>query len=372
MSLINKVLGSLERRNALASAGGPIAPQIRPLRQPGRPGRWILSAVGLMAVAGLGRVGWTLYELRPAQALVTVLAVESDAMARTEPPAAPAAPAPTIAAEPAAADSQPEVEAEARALPLVDALKLAPSIETPIPERPASRPKPKQLASAAPALPREASIRKQVAEKPLLPELAPAAVEKRERQRTPPEQAEAQFARAMALLNEGRVAEAEGGLIQALQLDPRHMGARQALVALRLEQRRVEDAVPVLKSGLEIDPGQIQFGIVLARIQAERHDYAAALSTLAAVKGGDGRPEFDNLAAALLQKLSRDREAVERYRSALRVAPNNGASWMGLGISLEKLAQPADAAEAYARALASNTLAADARAYVEQRVKELR
>jgi hypothetical protein len=45
---------------------------------------------------------------------------------------------------------------------------------------------------------------------------------------------------------------------------------------------------------------------------------------------------------------------------------------MGLAISLENLQERSEALEAYRRALASESITADLRAFAEQKVKELR
>jgi MSHA biogenesis protein MshN len=63
---------------------------------------------------------------------------------------------------------------------------------------------------------------------------------------------------------------------------------------------------------------------------------------------------------------------VEAYRAALRAAPERGGTWLGLALSLETLDRRAEAADAYRRALASGTLTADVRQYVEQKIRALR
>jgi len=169
--------------------------------------------------------------------------------------------------------------------------------------------------------------------------------------------------------------EAENYLRIALQSAPGNQPARQALVALLLEQRRLEDAIPVLQQGLELDAGQTQLAIVLARIQVEGRDYASALDTLNRARaraGTEDNAAFNNLLAAVLQRLSRHREAVEHYQAALRASPDNGPAWIGLAISLENLQRRGDAAEAYRRALASEALSPETKKYAEQKVRELR
>ncbi len=75
--------------------------------------------------------------------------------------------------------------------------------------------------------------------------------------------------------------------------------------------------------------------------------------------------------AALLQRLGRHEEAAQAYRAALRLAPENGLSWVGLGISLDSLQQGKQAGEAFRRAVATGTLSGEVKAYAESRARAL-
>jgi MSHA biogenesis protein MshN len=52
--------------------------------------------------------------------------------------------------------------------------------------------------------------------------------------------------------------------------------------------------------------------------------------------------------------------------------PQNGVSWVGLGISLEALQRRTEAADAFRRAVATGTLTAEVKNYAEQRARALR
>ena len=127
-----------------------------------------------------------------------------------------------------------------------------------------------------------------------------------------------------------------------------------------------------LRQGLALNPGQAQFGLVLARILAERRDYGGALEVLAQARPAAKSAEFSSLEGTVLQRLGRHREAAEAYRNALDAAPGNAGALMGLAISLESLQERSEALEAYRRALAGGALSAELKAYAEQKVKELR
>jgi MSHA biogenesis protein MshN len=198
-------------------------------------------------------------------------------------------------------------------------------------------------------------------------------VEKHELTLVPTQRADVEFRRGAALLQQGRVSEAEARFMAAIGIDATHEQARQALVALLIEQRRLEEARRLLDDGLRVNPKQQQFAVALARIHVERADYAAALEVLNRGRN-DAQPsaDYDSMLGSVLSRLGRDREAVEAYRAALRMAPEKGGTWLGLALALENLDRRADAAEAYRRALGTGTLTADVRQYAEQKVRALR
>lgn len=75
--------------------------------------------------------------------------------------------------------------------------------------------------------------------------------------------------------------------------------------------------------------------------------------------------------AALLQRQERHQEAVTYFQKALVLAPDNGVWLMGMGISLQALQRKEEARAVYQRALASNSLNAQLREFVQQKLKEL-
>ena len=84
------------------------------------------------------------------------------------------------------------------------------------------------------------------------------------------ERAENEFRKATVLLNQGRVAEAMDGYRLTLQQDGGHVAARQALVGLLLENRRIDEAQQLLQEGLSLNPDRSAYAVLLARIQVER------------------------------------------------------------------------------------------------------
>src|SRR5438094_1214141 len=345
MSLINKMLQDLDRRQALAGATDASVVQAMAPGAAQRGGReWLWRIVAVLLTLGVGWVIWVGYQLLP-KPLVTNLALQ--------PAPPPPAPKVTVTAPPpppaAVAEPTPPGPVEAPPVTAPDTLRLAREIETPLRERAAKAPK---LAAALPALPK-------------------GTVDKRDRVYSAAETADAQFRRAAVLLNQGRLSEAEDHLAGALRADSSHGAARQTYVAMLLEQHRVEAARRLLQEALAINPAQPAFAVALARIYTEQRDYRNALEVLDKAGPAARNAEFQAMRGAVLQRLGKHAEAVEAYQNAIRIAPQPGTTWIGLAISLETLGRRPEAAQAYRRALDAGSLAAEAREYAEGRARAL-
>jgi MSHA biogenesis protein MshN len=185
------------------------------------------------------------------------------------------------------------------------------------------------------------------------------------------QQADAEFRKSVALMQQGHIAEALAGYQAALKLDPGLDAARQTLVALLVEEKRGPEAERVLQERLKSKPDHAGFIMLLARLQVERGAVAEATATLE--KGlpyAKTQADYQAFLAALLQRQNRNDEAVAHYRIALQLAPNNGLWQMGYGISLQAMQRNADAKAAFQRALDTNTLSPDLQAFVRQKLKE--
>jgi MSHA biogenesis protein MshN len=189
---------------------------------------------------------------------------------------------------------------------------------------------------------------------------------------SPEQLSDAEFRKASALVQQGRIDEAMSGYEAALRLDAGNDAARQALVALLLDKKRGKDAERLLKQGLDSKPDQTRFAMMLARLQVERGAVAEATTTLE--KGlpyAGSESAYQAFLAALLQRQNRNDEAIAHYQIALQIAPNNGIWLMGYGISLQALKRNADARAAFQQALNTRTLNPDLQAFVQQRLKGL-
>lgn len=339
---------------------------------------------------------------QPAQA-VQPSAVQPTAPPTAQPPAPPAAqPVAQPVAQPMAPAAGPAAAPVAAAR--VDAFKLAPEIGTPIKERRARAPDvnskesakearelaalvqrggitplPKPVppagrsAAAAEASPPASSgtpAAPPAAARPAAPSPEPRI--ERQSSGSPAGVAETLYRRAVGFINQGRVAEGIEGLRNALGSDARHEAARQTLVALLLEQKRPEEAAELLQQGLELNPANAGFAMLLSRIMVERQEVPGALALLQKhAAAATGQADYRAFTAALLQRVARHKEAADEYQAALQLSPQTGVWWVGLGISQEVLGNKKAALESFQRARATRTLSTDVAAYAEQRARLL-
>lgn len=379
MSIINRMLQELDRRHAGASPQQARHPEVRAVAAVRAGHEWFWRSVAVLVLIAAGWTLWVVYQLQP-RSVATEIAHRAAENARRRALAAPA-PVAELAPVAAAAPAAVAPVAPATATPVgpapkpapeklvapIESLRLALTIDTPL------APRARQSAKPAPAKSGVAAVDAPPARAVRAREAAPARVEKRDRAGVPGERAEAAYRRAASLLNAGRVADAEEALLAALAANHAHQAARQTLIALYIEQRRIEDAYRHLQEGLAAHPTFTPFAVALARIQVDRRDYAAALGVLDQAKAsGEGNADLHALRGAVLQRLSRHGEAADAYRQVLATGVQSGASWVGLGISLEALDRRPEAAEAFRRGIATGTLAGELLAYAEQRALQLR
>lgn len=380
MSLINKMLQDLESRRATLGSGAGASQEIRPLppQRVSVPWAKLLSAAAVAVFGGFGV--WWYAGTQDAQVAPPVA---------PGPASSPAAPAPAASsALPPAAVAAPETPSAVAASGQrqVSAVQDKTGKTSPPPSSPPvraepPRAQPSSTARAEAVKPRHREDREiglRVATSlGSMPQSQPVAaddarIEKKMRTSTPRERAENEYRRALGLVNQGRIQEAAAVLRAALGEDHGHLGARLALFGLLVEQQRLEEAQALLQEALARDPLQPQLASRLARLQLERGDSRGAAETLGKAAGAAANDaEFRAFHAAVLQRLTLHKDAVTEYQAALRLAPQAGVWWMGLGISLEADGRGAEAREAFQRARSSGALSAELDRFVEQKLRQL-
>lgn len=401
MSLINQVLQDLEKRGVPRDGADPLASQVRVV--PRRPARAHLRwGVALLVLAAAFGLTWNRLREGVPQTAAPLPAEPAEPAKPIEPPAA----APVNRQEQTKVMSAPVVESaeppasrlsfELGSVPLPPAprrkISSPPTVPAksvaavqvekpaPLPSVPENKPRPQDKPAAAAEAGKmpsaatgglNASAPKTV-QSLAVPQSTDVSIDKHVRQLSSQQRAENEFRKAVGLMQQGRIDEALESYGAALQIDPGHEAARQAMVGLLLENKRIGEAERALREGLDINPKQTGFAMALARIRLDKGDTLAALDTLQ--KGlpyAANEADYHAFMAALLQKLSRHREAIEHYQTAVRLAPQSGVWLMGLGISLQAEGRLAEAQEAFKRAKASNSLNPELLAFVDQRLRQI-
>lgn len=359
MSLINQMLQELDARRASVTGTETYGQQVRavPDRRGMHPAWWVVLA---LAVVLCGLLAWIVLRppvsgkvLEPNAQLPLKLDIDLNA-----------APAPAKKLPP----TEP-AQKEVTPLPATDVSAVKNSV--PFPPVPMA----KETAPAAPAAPVKIASPMDTSARnvpPNAPEVAALVmINKQVKELTPQQRAENEYRKSVALLQQGRQAEAGGSLEQALQLDPHHVAARQTLIGLLLDNKRQDEALRLAREGLELDSAQPGLAMILARLQVENGELRAAIDTLERTLAHADRADYHAFLAALLQRDDRHKQAAEHYRLALQKAPQNGVWWMGFGISLQADHRTAEAQDAFRRAKASNSLSPDLLGFVEARLVQL-
>jgi len=201
-----------------------------------------------------------------------------------------------------------------------------------------------------------------------------AMLDKRVRPTTARDRAESEYQRGLELHRQGQDKESEAAFTKALDEDRGHAPARQALAVAWIGQGRSDDARQLLATGLAFAPQQTALAMLLARIELDRNDIAAAMAVL--TKSLDSAPVASAevasgraLLATLQQRQGQHGEATLNFGAALRQEPRHGAWWIGLANSLAAEGKTDSAREAFERARASDDLGPELARYVEQSLR---
>ncbi|MCE1170761.1 MAG: hypothetical protein LWW84_05450 [Azovibrio sp.] len=126
----------------------------------------------------------------------------------------------------------------------------------------------------------------------------------------------------------------------------------------------------LLREGVRLNPRQLSWRTLLARLELEQGDAQGAWSSLEPGlpwAAGDG--EYQALAGALLRQLGQPLKAAQHYRQALSLSAREGRWWVGLGLALEEAGHEPEAREAFRQAAQSGSLSPDLRAFVERKLR---
>jgi MSHA biogenesis protein MshN len=364
VSVINQVLLNLEKRRASAAERGLLPDHVQVMPENAAATHWGWLAVGA-AIAVAVPAGWMTLKSRTAEPLVAPVARPGVEGAR-------------VAAGRSAREEAHAQELQALRLslelstpPLEPAPQLTVGGTEPLPTaRVVGRMGAEPATGTPPAARSEAEGRATTA--PVRAAAVQPEIRKHMREPTPRELSENEYRKAIGWLNQGRLAEAEEGFQSALGHHPENHQARQGLIGLLLQAKKLDEAERVLEEGIRLAPAQTGFSMTLARLLADRGDGARAIATLQqGYEHAQGSADYAAFLAALLQREARHEDAIRYFHAALRLRPNAGVWWLGLGISLQAANQPAAAKSAYQQARATGNLHPELAAFAEQRLKQI-
>jgi MSHA biogenesis protein MshN len=363
MSVLNQMLRDLEKRGAMPDvvAAAGTATVARPtLSLPPRAVNlrryWIWVAVLAIGAGFVGVHSWLNYRVQDAGTPRAPLgARQFGSVVAPETAAASAAPVKTAPVAAVAAVGEPATRSTPVAPQEAPKVNAAPARRPgPTPTAPAARPAPTPLSTPAPAPAAQVATAEPTEQAVVARSSSDVARD---------------VDRAADLIARGRATEAMDLLVQVLNRQPTHLAARSSLAALLAEAGRREQALLVLLAGSEADPGR--FAMPAAQLQAEMGNLNGALQTLARVSPARRSAPFEALHAGLAQRVGDHMTAINSYRRALARPQAEAVWWVGLALSLEATGEPAEARNAYTRAMADAKLPADVRRYVADRLTVL-
>lgn len=366
MSLVNQMLKDLEQRRA----GLPSSDRLRGLRSAPDAtaeiprSRWPLLLI-VTALVGSGFGWWIagnnaptttppMAQIIPTAPIVEKLPTDISAtveVATTDIQAAPVIA--TVASPPVAPAPMPTLE-----IATVAALEVGTPPPVPKPETAAIKPAPKPTSATT-----------TVRSKPAQTDNA-AVMHKTMRTPSPQEQAAQYFNTAQQALAANELIQAESALRAALAADPAHSESSETLATLFIQQGQRGAATKVLSAALSQTPVQPRLAMLQARLLADAGRDTEAVSILQTAQA-TGDADYQALLGALQQRLGNDSQAADAYRLALTSAPQRGIWWLGLGISLERSQQSAQALTAYRNALRDTALESQVSDYVRARIAAL-
>lgn len=189
---------------------------------------------------------------------------------------------------------------------------------------------------------------------------------------TPKQLAQKRFTLASEAERDGKLKDAISYYEQTLGFDPSMHEARKQLAALHYGQGQLAKASEVLLQGMLLFPQQLDFALLLARVQQASGQADLALVTLANIPDTHPLARQKWMAQSdLAQKLGQFSLSEQAYRQLLQQEPQQAKWWMGLAYALDSQQQFPQARQAYRTALGHRGLSAQASAFIEQRLTQL-
>lgn len=187
--------------------------------------------------------------------------------------------------------------------------------------------------------------------------------------------AEIAYNKGYKLLQQGRMHQGKQSLREALSLYVPHIKAREMLAGIHIKSGHFINAAELLKEGIGVVPDYPLFAQLYARVLLEQKNPQLAIAVLnrgASSARMSTEPDYFALLAATYQRVKNHQKAIDIYLQLVKVRPNSGIWWLGLGISLEKQGKTKEALDAYRRAQDTGSLKSGLVKFTNNRVSALK
>lgn len=188
---------------------------------------------------------------------------------------------------------------------------------------------------------------------------------------SPEQEALNDYHQAIALVQQGRMTEAQEKLKKSLQTYPTNLEVRQVLASLLIEDKRKPEAISLLKEGLTLTPDQSQMTLTLARLLLETGQAVEAIDALE--KGlpyANHDAQYYAFLAMLMQRAGRHQDAIDNFQAAIKFSGETPVWLIGLAVSLQAEGRAQEAYSVFAK-VRPMAMDADSKSFVEARLKQL-
>ncbi|MBB1269642.1 lipopolysaccharide assembly protein LapB [Shewanella sp. SR44-3] len=170
----------------------------------------------------------------------------------------------------------------------------------------------------------------------------------------------------------GNLAQAKADYLKVLALVPTQIDARKKLLGLYYAQGEQDKAMALVEQAINDSAEPWQWVLLKAKLQHSNGASAMALITLATIPE-QGVWAKDKWAAQgdIAQKLGQFSLSEQAYRALTLVEAHKGLWWMGLAYAQDSQQQYSLARQSYLAAYERAGLSSSARAFIENRLKEL-
>lgn len=180
------------------------------------------------------------------------------------------------------------------------------------------------------------------------------------------------YQEALDLANLGNIYGAYQKAQMALDYNIENHDARKMYILSALNLGKKTVAINALDRGLLISPGMLSYIKIKAELLVSEDRTLEALELLLTQSPPvEIEDEYYAFIAAIQQKLGNHEQAIKLYLDLVKISPNNGEYWAGLGVSFDSQGDERQAYAAFVKAQKIGGLDLNLQNYVAERIRVL-